>query len=166
MILIEYKEKKYSFGNSMTLTEYFDFQDNYGKKTSIDSEKWWLTKSQYGEDLLQHISKIELPEIPEEDWSVFHPVFAGLFPTPEEYYIILNNLRFLHGQSVGVVENSWFVKYLLMKECGELTLKDISNMNVKDALMLYYYIINDRLVELYGLQLLDKAQENDESMII
>jgi len=166
MTVIEYKGKRYRFETKMSFDKYFNFQDNYDKKIAINSEKWWLKRTTYGEDLLIHLSKEELPEITDEDWETFHPIFAEIFPTPQEYYILLNNLRFLHGQSVGVIENSWFIKYLLMKECGELTLKVIGAMNIKDALMLYYYVINNRLVEMYGTKLFDDPDEEEEDGMI
>ena len=65
----------------------------------------------------------------------------------------------MNKQATSVIENKHFVNYVIMNKFGKLTLDQFDNMEAKDALMLYYYVINDSLVKMYGLDLLTKQEE-------
>ena len=164
IVVIEYKGRVINFDEKVTFREYFEIQEAYEEPTGIENEGWWLKKSDFGQYILRKFSSYPELEIHEEDWEKFHPALNLYFPSPEEYYGIISNIRFLHGFIPLAIENKYFLKYLLMRDFGKITFKEIENIPVKDALMLYYYCANNNILDVFDVDVFQKREEKKNEM--
>lgn len=163
-ITIKYRDKIIKIPE-LTLLEFLKIQDTYPEQTGIVDEKWWYEKNNFAINFLEYITGIALDDISEEEWKLFYPAFKAYFPTTEEYSAIISNIFFLHGRTMLAIENEHFVKYLLLRQLGNLKLENINKLPLKEGIMLYYYTCNDMLFDIHGDNLFMRKEEDKQQMV-
>lgn len=145
-IRIEYKGVHYSFSTSYSFREIQRIIYEYPYPSEIpDKVNWWYRKTDFGEYFLDMVNlsivSIQKVGIRGCDWKLFRPVFREYFPTITENRRLSLNLQFLLGGLASPVHDYYFAKYVTLLNFGKLNNEEIDNMNHKDALMLYKYVI-------------------------
>jgi len=107
---------------------------------------WWYRKSDFGLYLIKSI--YDIPEDAEDpktkkEWRKLIPFFKKLFPTVTEDARIKHNVRFLSAMEDLPQEDYYFMRYVAFKALGSPSIEDIDNMNYKDFLILYGYMMGE-----------------------
>lgn len=139
----------YQFRSTLDLREFNEIKNNFRRKfervAEISKPNWWYKKSDFGLfflEYMRHRQTVQMEKLPitsEEDWREFYPVFKNFFPTLGEYIAIKNNIGFWHGHTEKVIEDSYFVKWVILEKYGYLDYKSICTMPFKEIMMIYYY---------------------------
>lgn len=150
-IEIDFKDETYQFKSTLDLREFNDIKERFRKKhkkvAQISRPNWWYKKSDFGLFFLNkmrykiNIQTESLEITSEDEWREFFPVFKNFFPTLGEYGAVKNNIAFWHARTEKVVEDSYFVKWVILEKYGYLDYKSICTMPFKEMMMLYYYSI-------------------------
>jgi len=151
-ITIDYGSISHNFYSDLSLETFDEWKEKFRKTTGqipeISKANWWYKKSDFGLFFLKSLKvnvNTPLDIKTDEDWRKFFPVFRNFFPTIGEYGAIKNNVLFWHGLSTKVVEDNYFVRWVLLRSCGSLNFVEISGMHFKDSMMMYYYELSVRI---------------------
>lgn len=141
----------YIFKGTLDLREFNGIKEKFrlkfGKVGEISKPNWWYKKSDFALFFLEQMRyrkniQTEPLEINlEDEWREFYPVFKNFFPTLGEYIAVKNNIGFWHGHTEKVVEDRYFVKWVILEKYGYLDYKSICTMPFKEMMMIYYYSI-------------------------
>ena len=82
-----------------------------------------------------------------EEWRMFYPLFKHYFPTLNEYNGIKNNVAFWNGRSDRVLEDSFYIKWVVLNKYGLLNYAELKKMPFKEVMMLYYYAMINNMFE-------------------
>lgn len=157
VVRIDYKGKEFIFAETMHLAGFNviknKFRVKYNKIANISKPNWWYEKSDFGIFLLERLRSMSRKSIQaepldietEDEWREFYPVFKYYFPTLAEYGAIKNNIAFWHSQSTKVIEDNYFIKWVVLHEYGFLDNNSMNLMDFKEMMMLYYYGILDHI---------------------
>jgi len=141
----------YQFKGTLDLREFDDIKNRFRKKTGkipeISKPNWWYKKSDFGLFFLNemrrrykgNIEMIALEIVSDDEWREFFPVFKRFFPTMGEYSAVKNNVAFWNSFSSKVIEDAYFVKWVILRQYGYLDYESMCNMPFKEMMMMYYY---------------------------
>lgn len=179
-IEINFKDETYQFKSTLDLREFSDIKERFrikhNKIANISKPIWWYKKSDFGLFFLKQMRyritvKTEPLDITSEDeWRKFYPVFKNFFPTLVEYNAIKNNIAFWHAYTSKAVEDSYFVKWVILEKYGYLDYKSICTMPFKEMMMIYYYSIifnvfsNREKYAIRGILSPEDEEEEEENM--
>ena len=134
----------YIFRSDMTLNEFDDIKMKFATKNGIpkiSKPNWWYEQTPFGLFVLKRLAKDfrVTDEFSKEEWRMFYPVFMHYFPTIKEYGGIKNNVAFWNGKSDRVLEDSYYIKWVILHRHGILNYGELQKMPFKEAMILYYY---------------------------
>jgi len=147
-VKIEYKGRELRFNGDMTLNQFDYIKIKFATKNgapNLNQPNWWYKKTPFGLFLLKQLCtncKIgELEIETKEDWIELYPFFKHYFPTISEYANIKVNVAFWNGRSEKLIEDSYYIKWAILNNYGNIRYNELSDMPFKEAMMLYYYVM-------------------------
>jgi hypothetical protein len=146
MDVIEIKDKEHKFYCTLTLESFNEIKEKFrtsrGKVPKLSKPNWWYKQSDFGGFFLYQmkVDKSSVIQInSEEEWRAYFPVFKNFFPTLGEYLALKNNVAFWFGHSEKVIEDTYFVKWILLQSYGPTLYKTLADVSFKELMMMYYY---------------------------
>lgn len=145
----------HQFRNDMTLSEFDHYKMKFAIKHGVpklSKPNWWYEETPFGMFLLHKLClnptigyKISIET--KEEWREFYPLFKHYFPSLNEYNGIKNNVAFWNGKTDRVIEDSFYIKWIILNKYGLLNYGELKKMPFKEAMMLYYYAMLDNLFQ-------------------
>jgi len=172
-VRIDYKGMEIKFKDDMSLKEFDDMKLKFAIKNGVPNlskPNWWYEKEPFSLFVLERLClncKIgqEFQIETKEEWREFYPLFKHYFPTMNEYIGIKNNVAFWNGRSDRVLEDSYYIKWVLLHRHGILNYGELTKMPFKEAMVLYYYAMLNNIfdrAEAYAQTAYNEARSQSE----
>ena len=151
-VKIDFKKKEIKFKGDMSLSEFDHMKMKFASRNGapqMSKPNWWYKQSPFGLYFLKQLVRDFriVDEFDKEEWRLFYPIFRHYFPTIKEYAGIKNNIAFWNGRTDSVLEDAYYIKWVLLHRHGLLNYGELQQMPFKEAMVLYYYAMLNNIFE-------------------
>lgn len=142
------------FEDTLNLTKLnkikLDFFKKFNKPADTKKPEWWYKKTDFGVFFLNEMlvkSRIDEKVEPkdEDEWREYYPLFKHFFPTKGEYSRLKNNVLSWYGIIDSITEDTYFIRWVNLKNYCLSSLNEIESLPFKEQMMLYYYAMLNRV---------------------
>jgi len=154
-VRIDYKGEYLTFRDDMSLKDFDNIKSKFTTNNgmpNISKPNWWYEKSPFALFVVKKLClnpsiDYEIKIETKEEWREFYPLFKHYFPTMNEYIGIKNNVAFWNGRSDRVLEDSFYIKWVILHKYGLLTYDELNKMPFKETTIMYYYAMLNNMFE-------------------